>query len=175
MREKSPKTLPGDHGSQAFGAMLPHMNRRDLITLLGGDHRIAIRCTCGAEGVRVVGLLGGTFLGPNAANVAAFRQGLSDGGYVEGKNLTVEFRWAEGHYDRLPALAADLVGRRVDVIAIEGGVPSALAAQSATSTIPIVFVVGPDPVELGLVASLARPGANLTGISLMNTELMPKR
>src|ERR1700704_984735 len=152
------------------------MRRRDLIVLLGGmvfAPPLAARAQQ-QKAMPVVGLLGGTFLGPNAANVAAFRQGLSDGGYVEGKNLAVECRWAEGHYDRLPALAADLVGRRVDVIAIEGGVPSALAAQSATSTIPIVFVGGPDPVELGLVASLARPGANLTGISLMNTELMPK-
>jgi putative tryptophan/tyrosine transport system substrate-binding protein len=84
-------------------------------------------------------------------------------------------RWAEGRYDRLPALAADLVGRKVDVIATQGGIPSILAAKSATSTIPIVFLIGADPVELGLVASLARPGGNLTGVSVMNIELMPKR
>ena len=89
--------------------------------------------------------------------------------------MAIEYRWAEGRYDRLPALAADLVGRKVDVIATSGGIPSTLAAKSATSTIPIVFLIGADPVEFGLVASLARPGGNLTGVSIMNAELMPKR
>jgi putative ABC transport system substrate-binding protein len=111
---------------------------------------------------------------PNAPLVAAFRQGLSETGYVEGQNLSIEYRWAEDHNDRLPALVGDLVRRRVDVIAIGGGSVSALTANNATSTIPIVFVGG-DPVALGLVASLARPGGNLTGVSLMNVELMPKR
>jgi putative ABC transport system substrate-binding protein len=101
-------------------------------------------------------------------------QGLSETGYIDGQNVAFEYRWAEGHYDRLPALAADLVSRKVDVI-VTSGMPSALAAKSATSMIAIVFLIGTDPIELGLVASLARPGGNLTGVTIMSTELMPKR
>jgi putative ABC transport system substrate-binding protein len=105
--------------------------------------------------------------------VAAFRQGLGDSGYVEGHNVAIEYRWAEGHYDRLPALAADLVGRKVDLI-VTGGPPATLAAKGASAAIPIVLTGG-DPVGEGLVASLARPGGNLTGVTFMVTELMPKR
>ena len=113
--------------------------------------------------------------GPSSAPfIAAFRQGLSETGYVEGQNLTIEYRWAEDHYDRLPGLAADLVDRKVDLI-MASSPPSALAAKNATSTIPIVFRGGADPVGDGLVASLARPGGNLTGVSLLTDELTAKR
>jgi putative tryptophan/tyrosine transport system substrate-binding protein len=109
-----------------------------------------------------------------ATQLAAFRQGLGETGYFEGQNMAIDYRWAEGHYDRLPALAADLVSRRVDVIAA-GNFPAALATKNATSTIPIVFIVGGDPVGDRLVTSLARPGGNLTGIAFLNVELAQKR
>jgi putative ABC transport system substrate-binding protein len=123
----------------------------------------------------VIGFLGGTSPGPMAPFTAAFRQGLRETGYVEGQNLAIECRWAGGRYDRLPALAADLVDRKVDVIVAGGGMPSALAAKTATSTIPVVFNVATDPVESGLVTSLARPNGNLTGVTGIATELMAKR
>ena len=126
------------------------------------------------KSVPVIGYLGGASPGAFAPFVAAFRQGLNETGFVEGQNVAIEYRWAEGQYDRLPSLAADLAGRKVDVIATSGGDRSALAAKAATPTIPIVFVVGADPVETGLVASLARPAGNLTGFSLLVIELTPK-
>ena len=122
----------------------------------------------------VIGYLSSGSPGFSAATVAAFRQGLAETGYVEGQNLAIEYRSAEGHYDRLPALAADLVGRKVDLI-LANSPPSALAAKGATSTIPIVFRGGSDPVGEGLVASLARPGGNLTGVFLIAGELTAKR
>jgi putative ABC transport system substrate-binding protein len=124
----------------------------------------------------VVGFLGGGSPGPNAPFVAAFHQGLSETGYVEGQNVAIEYRWAEGQYDRLPAMAADLVSRKVDlIVAMTGGPAPALAAKNATSAIPIIFSMGGDPIALGLVASLSRPGGNTTGFSNIARELMPKR
>src|SRR5437588_1663139 len=152
------------------------MRRRDFIILLAGamgGWPSALRAQ--QKAMPVIGYLSSTSLGPSSAPfMAAFRQGLSEAGYVEGQNLAIESRWAEGHYDRLPALAADLVGRKVDLI-MANSPPSALAAKSATSTIPIVFRGGSDPVGDGLVASLARPGGNLTGISMLTGELPGKR
>jgi len=152
------------------------MRRRDFIILLAGPMggwTSAVRAQ--QKTTPVIGYLSGASLGPWAPLVAAFRQGLSETGYAEGQNVAIEYRWAEDHYDRLAALAADLVDRKVDVIATTGGEQSAHAAKSATSTIPIVSTLGADPVETGLVASLARPGGNLTGISLFRRELTPKR
>jgi putative ABC transport system substrate-binding protein len=151
------------------------MNRRELLLLLGGALTTARGLRAQQKTVPVIGYLSGGSPGPFAADLAAFRQGLSETGYVEGQNMTIEYRWAEHHYDRLPALAADLVGRKVDLIMASGGLPVALAAKSATSTIPIVFAAVSDPVENGLVASLARPGGNLTGFSPFQYEMMPKR
>jgi putative ABC transport system substrate-binding protein len=122
----------------------------------------------------VIGFLGSTSPGPAAPLLAAFHQGLHEAGYVEGRNVAIEYRWAEGQYDRLPELAADLVGRKVDVIATSGGPVPARAAKNATAKIPIVFVTG-DAVGDGLVVSLARPGGNLTGFSVVAGELNPKR
>jgi putative ABC transport system substrate-binding protein len=151
------------------------MNRRDLITLLGGAIAWPITGRAQQNAMPVIGYLQSAAPGPTASVLAALRQGLSDTGYVEGQNLTIEYRWAEGHYDRLPALAAELVGRKVDLIATGGGYVAALATKTATSTIPIVFVGGGDPVEEGVVSSLARPGGNLTGASFLAVELVSKR
>src|SRR5262245_32820110 len=123
----------------------------------------------------VVGLLASESSDPTADRVRAFRQGLSETGYVEGRSVAIEYRWAGGQNDRLPALAADLVRRQVSVIAAPGSTPGALAAQAATTTIPIVFVTGADPIAAGLVASLARPGGNVTGVTTLNVEVGPKR
>jgi ABC-type uncharacterized transport system substrate-binding protein len=149
------------------------MRRRDLILGIGAV--IVAPAVAQQKALPVIGYVSLGSPGPNEAYVVAFRQGLSENGYVEGQNLAIEYRWAEGRADRLPALAADLVGRNVDLITTVGGTPAALAAKNATSTIPIIFFTGNDPVATGLVASLARPGGNLTGVAVMATELMPKR
>ena len=151
------------------------MRRRELILLLGAAMTAPGVLRAQQKAMPVIGFLSSEGSGALAARLTALRQGLSEAGYVEGQNVAIEYRWAEGHYDRLPALAADLVGRKVDVIVTSGGNFSALAAKNATSLIPIVFLSGGDAVEEGLVASLARPGGNLTGVTCLCIELWGKR
>ena len=143
--------------------------------LLGGALAVSRTLRAQQKAMPVIGYLGigGWSHNPSNPFVAALRQGLAETGYVAGQNVAIEYRWAEGHYDRLPALAADLVGRKVDLI-VAPVISSALAAKNATSIIPIVFN-SEDPVEHGLVASLARPGGNLTGVTSFSAELLPKR
>jgi putative ABC transport system substrate-binding protein len=151
------------------------MNRRELMLLLGGALTAARALRAQQKAMPVIGFLLGGKPGPeDALLVAAFVQGLGETGYVEGRNVAIDYRWAEDRYDRLPSLVADLVSRKVDVITA-GNFPAALAAKSATSTIPIIFEVGVDPVERGLVASFSRPGGNLTGFTSVSIELMSKR
>lgn len=151
------------------------MRRREVIGLLGGGGAWPLAGLAQQLPMPVLGFLNGGSPDAWAAYVAAFHEGLKEAGFVEGRNLAIEYRWARGRYQGLPALAADLVGRQVAVIVAAGGAPSSLAAKAATSTIPVVFVASSDAVQLGLVGSYSRPGGNITGVSMNSAELEAKK
>ena len=152
------------------------MKRREFITLLGNAAATwPLAARAQQPAMSVIGYLGAQSPAAFASRVRAFRQGLGEAGFSEGRNVAIEFRWAEGQHNRLSALAEDLVGRQVSVIVAPGGAPAALAAKSVTKTIPIIFEMGADPIAIGLVGSLNRPGGNLTGVSSLNVEVTPKR
>jgi putative tryptophan/tyrosine transport system substrate-binding protein len=151
------------------------MRRREFITLLGGAAAWPRAARAQQPAVPVIGFMSGPSPDDSVHLVGAFREGLEETGFVEGQNVAIEFRWALGHYERLPALAADLVGRHVAVLAALGGELSALAGKQATSTIPIVAGMGGDPVRIGLAESISRPGGNVTGYSVMTSSMEPKR
>jgi putative tryptophan/tyrosine transport system substrate-binding protein len=153
--------------------MASHIERRKFLATLGGAAAWPVAVRAQQPTIPVVGFLNGASAWEYAYVVGAFRQGLKETGYVEGQNVAIEYRWAEGHYERLPTLVADLLSRHVTVIAANA--PAAVAAKAATTSIPIVFVTAADPVKIGFVASLNRPGGNLTGVALLSVELAQKK
>lgn len=158
---------------RAFADTANLMRRRDFIALVGGA--LACMAPAQAQTVPIIGYLGSETPERYASRLAAFRGGLAEAGYTEGRNVAIEFRWAEGQYSRLPTLAKDLANRQVNLIVAAGGAEVALAAKSATTIIPIVFEMGGDPIVLGVVDSMSRPGGNLTGVSSLSVEVSRKR
>src|SRR3954462_10511162 len=156
--------------------MAHRTDRRSFVVSLGAGMVLApFWARAQRSALPVIGYLGAESPGAFASRLHAFRQGLAEAGYVEGRNVAIEFRWAEGQHSRLTALASELVSRRVDVIVAPGGAPAALAAKTATTSIPVVFEMGGDPIALGLVENLTRPAGNITGVASLNVDLSPKR
>jgi putative tryptophan/tyrosine transport system substrate-binding protein len=151
------------------------VRRREFIALVGGAAAWPLAARAQQTAMPVIGFMSARAPEDSVPPLEAFRRGLKEGGFVEGENVAIEFRWARGDYSRLPALAADLVSRQVAVIVAAGGEPSALAAKVATATIPIVFGIGGDPVQAGLVETFSRPGGNVTGVTLLTNLMEPKR
>jgi putative tryptophan/tyrosine transport system substrate-binding protein len=155
--------------------MAIYIRRREFIAALGGAAAWPLRARAQQPAIPVIGFLGSRSPEDSATLVAGFHEGLAETGFVENRNVTIEFRWAEGHYDRLPVLSADLVSRQVAVIAAPGGIVAGLAAKAAAAKIPIIFLTGADPVQFGLVSSFSRPEGNITGVAILTNTLAPKQ